>query len=127
MEHILRVITANPSQLHSKSKFWRETLLHDAARDGNAALVAELVKRGAPVNAKDTAGETPLMYAAKYGQRQAVLALIGLGAAINDTNVGMSSALHKACLNHHADIARDLVMGDADIKLKDNRGRTPHE
>ena len=56
------------------------TLLHYAAMYGRAALLPELVGRGAEGQARADDGETPLMLACRNGHESTALALIALGA-----------------------------------------------
>jgi len=65
---------------------WRRrssaTLVMDAAREGNAEIVRELIAHGADVNAKDTLGwtTTALTLAARNGHAEVVRELESAGA-----------------------------------------------
>eukprot|EP01046_Picozoa_sp_COSAG06_P075031 COSAG06_NODE_23240_length_698_cov_1.667780_1_plen_52_part_10 len=49
--------------------------LHDAARVGDTAAIARLLREGADVNAVTSVDNTPLHHAAYYGHAEAVEAL----------------------------------------------------
>ena len=57
------------------------TALHWAAIHGDAALVAELLERGAAADAENASGAAPLLYA--VGNLDAVRALVKRGASVN--------------------------------------------
>ena len=57
--------------------------LHCAARKGHSAVVIELIKAGADVNATGTDAETPLHMATKTGNSCVVAVLLGAGADAN--------------------------------------------
>jgi ankyrin repeat protein len=62
-----------------------ESSLAKAIKDGKLAVVVELLKRGADVNALDSSGDTPLYIAAGKGNPELVKLLLDAGA---DPNVG---------------------------------------
>ena len=55
-------------------------LLHDAALHGDFHKMDSLLSLGVPLDSRDYEGVTPLMYAAGYGQLQAVKYLLAKGA-----------------------------------------------
>ncbi len=59
---------------------FRATGLHAAAAKGYTDLAKFLIASGAPVNAKDSAGRTPLYYAIRYGNTDIAQALQAKGA-----------------------------------------------
>ena len=66
-----------------------------AARNGNAAVMAPLLKSGADVNGPTSNGTTPLMFAAASGSVDAVRLLIDSGANVNDKDAvrGLTPAM----------------------------------
>jgi ankyrin repeat protein len=65
--------------------------LHSAAQDGALERVAELLDRGAPINAFDELGKTPLHYAAQTGNLELMRLLLRRGADVNahdETRIG---------------------------------------
>ena len=103
-----------------------ETPLHQAARNGHAAVVAALIAAGAEVNAADTAGFTPLHQAALNGHVVIVLTLIAEKADVNmdDDNFGFTS-LHQAANNGHVLVVSALIAAEADVNARTKQDRTP--
>jgi ankyrin repeat protein len=82
-----------------------------AARVGNAAGIAELVKSGADVNQRGGVNNwTPLMHAVHTKQPAAVQALIAAGADVNATAGarGRDTALRLAEIEGYTEIATML-------------------
>jgi ankyrin repeat protein len=89
--------------------------------------VALLLERGADPNLADSAGSTPLMYAAYAGSLAAVRVLVAGGAALDCVQEMTGwSAFHCACFKGagHADIAELLVREGCDTARRDKHGRT---
>jgi cytohesin len=55
-----------------------------------------LLKKGAPVNAKDMNGRTPLHEAASMGANGAIRLLVSHGASVNARDNAENTALHEA-------------------------------
>jgi ankyrin repeat protein len=70
-------------------------------------------------------GLTPLMYAARQGNLDAVRTLLDGGADINAVNGDKSTALLLATINGRFDVAKLLVDRGADVKLASMEGATP--
>lgn len=84
------------------------TPLIAAARQGDAARIADLVKSGADVNQRGGVNSwTPLMHAVHTRQPAAVEALIAAGADVNATGGarGRDTALRLAEIEKYNDIA----------------------
>jgi hypothetical protein len=60
--------------------------LFDAARSGDAAMLAAYVDAGVPVDLTNANGDTMVMLAAYYGNESAVAALIARGADVDRHN-----------------------------------------
>ena len=100
-----------------------------ASRNGNAAIIEQLVAAGAdpndPLQAVNT-GETPLMLAARSGQLEAVTLLLGVGADVNAQETwNGQSALMWAAAEGHVPVLQTLVEHGADIRARSNSGATP--
>ncbi len=101
-----------------------------AATDETAAAAAAAAQN----NGNDGAGRgggnpkgglTPLMYAARQGNMEAVQSLVNGGANLNALSADKSTALLLATINGHFDIAKFLVDRGADVNLASMDGATP--
>ncbi|MGE3886354.1 MAG: ankyrin repeat domain-containing protein [Vicinamibacterales bacterium] len=71
-------------------------------------------------------GFTPLLFAARDGHLESVLALLDAGAGINQVAVSDgNSPLMTALVNGHFDLAKVLVERGADVNLAAENGATP--
>lgn len=71
-------------------------------------------------------GLTPLLFAARQGYIESVLALLDAGADINQVSAGdHTSPLLMATINGHFDLAKLLLERGADPKLASDAGATP--
>jgi ankyrin repeat protein len=99
----------------------------DAARDGCANVMLELLNEGVDMEYKDASGCTALILAVSEGQAHCVQFLLE-GGADKDAKLnyedGGFSALIKAVMHGHADCARVLVDFGADIEIKDTFDET---
>ncbi|MEZ4429902.1 MAG: ankyrin repeat domain-containing protein [Nannocystaceae bacterium] len=84
----------------------RERLLHHAARHRSARCVAVLLDAGAPVDARDRAGQTPLRHAAAAGALETVALLLARGAdPAAETGAGVSPLRLAKAHRHDAIVA----------------------
>ena len=97
--------------------------IHDAAGEGNIEAVKQHIAAGTDVDAK-TRGETPLLWAARFGQSQVAELLIAEGADVNAKNVVGQTPLHWAAMAGHKEIIELLIAAGADVNAKD-AGTTP--
>jgi len=128
------------AKVDARESFYGETALHWAAADDHADVLRMLVKAGAPVDersgtqvfARRRNGQsvlplgswTPLMYATRQNAREAVTALLGLGADLNAQDPDGATALIIAILNAHYDVAGQLIDAGADVNLLDKEAGT---
>jgi uncharacterized protein len=71
-------------------------------------------------------GLTPILFAARQGHIDAVVALLDAGADINGRSKGdNTSGLLMAIINGHFDLAKVLIDRGADVKLASDNGVTP--
>jgi ankyrin len=68
---------------------------------------------------------TPLLFASRQGQLEAVRALLDGGAAIDQAGADNTSALLIAVVNGHYDVASLLLERGANPNIADANGRTP--
>jgi len=85
-----------------------DTLLHATARGGIKNLVEQLIHKGADVNAKNKAGETPLFWAVDKSQGKVVQLLIAKGADVNTKDEKEETPLQLAIRIGHKETA-DLL------------------
>jgi ankyrin repeat protein len=88
-----------------------------AAREGNAALLAEQIAAGADLDARDQHGQSAVMLAALGGHLEAVRLLIRCGADLDVRAKFGLSAIMLAVINGHEHVARALANAGADLSL----------
>jgi ankyrin repeat protein len=108
-----------------------------AALNGNAAMVAKLIKAGADSNVPlTTYGDTALMMASRTGKTDAINVLLDGGAKVNTKETwGGTTALMWAVAERHAAAVKTLIDHGADVNARSNfvpaangrgfEGRTP--
>ncbi|KAG4443414.1 hypothetical protein IFR05_001093 [Cadophora sp. M221] len=99
--------------------------LHLAAYSGVGSLVKALVARGDPLDATDSDGLTPLMWATKNDHPDAVELLLQLGANHGVEAPGGLTAVFHAAINGRYRALSKLVEGKALVRATDKRSRTP--
>lgn len=99
--------------------------LHDAAGNGDDAIITWLLKHGARLDRRDFQGRTPLHYAVMGEHARAVEVLLEAGADVNVRDNFQDTPLLGACGKGADEMARLLVAKGADPSLKDQEGRTP--
>ena len=99
------------------------TTFHSAAAKGNVNAIERLSVSGDDVNEMDDVGITPLIYAVKGNQKEALLALIKSGANINigDLEFG-NTPLSHAILQGNTKLIRILVDKGADVDIRNKDG-----
>lgn len=105
---------------------WQEEPLHMAAAGGYVAHLRALVQAHPHIiNALDTEGRTPIHRAAGGCEREAVLALIELGADLDAQDREGMTPLHWAALTLEGEACVDLVRAGANPYVVDKDGETP--
>jgi ankyrin repeat protein len=99
------------------------TGLHIAATNGNARIVAILIKAGAQIDVKDPLGDTPLFYAADRDQAEICKLLLDARAIVDVQNRSGVTPLMTAARRGNADVVRLLLAGGADPNQTDFTGR----
>jgi len=77
------------------------------------------------VNTKDRHGHTPLINAARDGQKDNLLDLLNRGADLTATSEKGKTVLHYAAANGHTEIVKILVEKGANLDVRDLAGHTP--
>ncbi len=108
------------------------TLLHEVAGQGNAHIVAVLLRLGADPNAMDGGGHTPLYCVSNAypfdGSARAIVVslLVQAGANINVRDKAKQcTALHMAARRGNVSVAQSLLACGADTEARDISGDTP--
>ncbi|CAO3571822.1 unnamed protein product [Mortierella alpina] len=112
----------------SEEKGIQETLLHVAVRVGCVDLAIFFIDKGAPLDALDANGLTPLHTAAKYvSPFEVCKTLVEKTAHHIDRTCIVSgrTALHYAAMNGYADLVALLLFHHARINAQDLKGNTP--
>ncbi|XP_074036043.1 SAM_USH1G_HARP domain-containing protein Sans [Leptinotarsa decemlineata] len=101
------------------------TRYHKAAKDGILEVLKETTKRDC--NTRDEQGMTPTLYAAFYGNLDALRLLCGRGGNPDKSDIFGNTALHLAAAQGHKHIVTFLVNFGANIYATDVDDRTPQE
>jgi uncharacterized protein len=83
-----------------------------------------------PINSieqKGIFGNTPLIVAAGWGDRDAVRILLDAGANINATGEDRDTALHRAVAVEALDVVQMLIDRGASVEMADAFGDTPRD
>src|SRR5262245_21645695 len=104
-----------PAQTSVSDRFYQ------AIRNDNAGVLKALIG-SQDVNAKDSRGATPLMYAAAFGNAKQMKLLLESGADVNAQNTFHATALIWA--GGDAVKSRMLIEHGADINVRTQQGRT---
>jgi len=97
--------------------------LSEAVREGQIALVEELVRAGADVNASNRHGGTPLMTGVWSRNTEVVRRLLEAGARINAQTDDGQTALMEAAHTRNLEMAELLIDAGADVTIRDDLGR----
>lgn len=100
--------------------------IFDAAREGDAERVGELLTADPPlVRATDGEGRTALHHAAGRGHVEVAAVLLDAGAEIDAREQDAETPLHYAAWRSHLAVARQLIARGADLEARNRWERTP--
>src|SRR5699024_7825790 len=86
----------------------------EAARSGDSAPLLALIDQGAPVNLRDSSGNSPLMLAAYHGHAELVRELAARGADVDLANDRGESPLAGVAFKGYTEVAEVLLEAGAD-------------
>ncbi|NP_001155019.1 osteoclast stimulating factor 1 [Nasonia vitripennis] len=102
--------------------------LHEAARRGNISFLREGLSSGVSGTGLDSAGNTPLYWAARAGHEDCVKLLLEIpNPAVNAQNKMGDTPLHVAASHGHLSIVNLLLEAGSDTTLRNNSGSTAEE
>ncbi|KAF2753707.1 hypothetical protein EJ05DRAFT_514655 [Pseudovirgaria hyperparasitica] len=105
-----------------------QSLLNMAASNGDVERVGRLLKGSAKdyidIDAADSDGTPPLIYACCFGHEDVVAALLEAGANVDIQDRNQWSPLMWAMTNRHKSIAKVLLDHGASPEVKSSSGRT---
>lgn len=101
------------------------TPLHRVAKRGDADALADLIKAGANVNARDKSGNTPLHFAATNGHVSVIETLLRYGADVNARGKNHYTPLHLAVAMCHMPAINALIKSDANVNASAANDVTP--
>ena len=102
-----------------------DTFLVVTAQEGNLSKVAELLSKGARVDAREQ-GYTPLLVAAQYGHTEVCELLLANGSDLEEKMPDtLFTALHYAALYGHQSLLQLLLSQNADMNSRSRLEATP--
>ncbi|MBA8666815.1 ankyrin repeat domain-containing protein [Holosporaceae bacterium 'Namur'] len=103
------------------SEYIKSKALRLAAQFDMVELANILINKGAAINATDSRGNTPLIFAAESGDISSMQLLLSKGADVNIQNREGNTALMLAI---NAEVVKLLIKNGADINIENNTNRT---
>lgn len=91
---------------------------------GDIRGVQELLQQGMDIESTDVVGNTPLIFAARYGRNDEVRFLIERGADVNARSRTGGTPLREAVNKMDAETVRLLLDAGAEVDVKDSEGET---
>ena len=91
--------------------------LFAAVQAGRAGILQRLLRKGVPVDTRNSAGDTALIAAAALGDTAVVRALLDGGAAVDAQNAAGNTALIVATRDGHTEVCKVLLKAGADAGL----------
>ena len=122
-----QVMTIGPwhSRGYSQVPSKRVSGLHLCAYFGLHLMIIRMLERQSIVDAEDSWGRTPLMWAAARGNEALAKLLLEKGADADSRDNNGRTPLSQAAVNGNEAVAKLLLEKGADADSRDNDGRTP--
>jgi len=96
--------------------------LWSAARDNDVEGMRRLIDAGAPIDARDARGYSPLMLAAYAGNVEGFALLLGAGADVDSADLAGNSVLMGAAFKGHLGMVEALLDAGADAAARNQAG-----
>jgi ankyrin repeat protein len=131
MKHSLPEVTQAIAQGRDVNAVDREgrTPLFYAAKDGDSAIAAELIRHGANINAQDKSLETPLHFAARAYRAEVAELLLKNGASVDAQDAHGNTPLARAVFDSkgRGQMIKLLLSSGANRALKNKHGVSPED
>ena len=118
-------LLAHGADVNAKENRRGQTALMWAVAQKHSAVTQALIKGGAELDARSNSGFTPLLFAARVGDRESAGLLLESGASVNESTPKDGSALLVASASGHEDLAIYLLDQGASPNTMDANGATP--
>ena len=126
MRHILTAIASCVLVTFMAGVAFSQKITFEDIKRGDLDRIAQLIKDGADVNAKDGLYRTPLHKAASLNQLEIARLLISKGANVNYTDIfTKATPLHDAAESGFAELVRVLLNSGAGNNIRNDNGNTP--
>ena len=128
---VFRLLLENGAKVKFKDPYTKRTVLHDAARGGQADIIRVLIAKKLKADAVDRDGITPLMLAAASGSEEAARLLINNKAKVNRKSTLFNdlfanwAPIHYAAFMGNLATLKVLLENGADAEAMEGRGYKP--
>ncbi|MGH9784243.1 MAG: ankyrin repeat domain-containing protein, partial [Terriglobia bacterium] len=121
----VKSLLARGADVNAKEGRRGQTALMWAVAQKHAEVVRALIQGGADIRARSEGGFTPLLFAARVGDKDSAGALLEAGADVNEATPENGSAVVVASSSGHEALAIFLLEKGADPNATDANGVTP--
>ena len=112
--------------ISGKERWLNISRLYNAAKNGDAATVRQLIDDGIPPDKRNIRGVTPLWRASQFGHKKVVEVLLATSAVdVNVRSIAGRTPLFWAAANGHSEVVRLLLDYGAEQNYTDKDGRSP--
>lgn len=101
------------------------TVLLAAVANRRSKMAEILLQKGADANIPNGIGVTPLIYAARYDDREMIEMLLDYGADIDKQDMWGNTALAISIIHGNPKMAKFLMSKGADAGIKNKKGHSP--